>query len=336
MLKSVVTQNVKPVITPNTLQHQLANRSSHQGSGLKKLIPQFGKRRRRTSAMMFGLAVSMGISSFPSKYLDSAAMATESEVDSSQPIEPSGSLTADRSTPATIDRSVKQLHSDFFDISVMRSHQYQQSQILLAQDISPSFHSSPVIDPTSMRNWRSSGEATIPIDVPSPRSQQFKIAPNVQAYFNPDVAGSEGELSQPGHPVPSHRTGETNISFTWPAAGTLTSRFGRRWGRMHQGIDIAGPAGTPIQAAADGTIVRAGWHSGGYGNFIEIKHSDGTITRYGHNSSLLVSVGQVVRQGQQIAAMGSTGRSTGSHLHFEIRPSSGNAINPVALLPSNN
>jgi hypothetical protein len=328
LLKPVVTQNVKSVNTPNALRNPMANQSStvtpSLRSGLEKLIPQFGKRRRRTSAVMFGLAVSMGISNFPSKHLDPVAMANESEIDSTTSVKP----TAD----SPIDRSVEQLRSD---ISVMRSQSNRQSQVPSAQDISTGFHSSPIIDRTRISSWQSSSEAPIPIDVPSPRSNKFKFIPHTQAYFNPNVVGPEGDSAHPGDRLPSDRNGETSIGFSWPAIGTLTSRFGRRWGRMHKGIDIAGPVGTPIQAAADGTVIAAGWQSGGYGNLVEVKHSDGTTTRYGHNSKLSVSVGQVVRQGQQIAEMGSTGHSTGSHLHFEIRPSGGSAVNPIALLPAN-
>ena len=132
--------------------------------------------------------------------------------------------------------------------------------------------------------------------------------------------------------IPLTKLAKPALASAWPATGTLTSRFGRRWGRMHKGIDIAGPVGTPIDAAADGTVIAAGWNAGGYGNLVEIRHSDGTTTRYGHNSRLSVSVGQIVRQGQQVAEMGSTGHSTGSHLHFEIRPSGGDAVNPIAHL----
>jgi murein DD-endopeptidase MepM/ murein hydrolase activator NlpD len=102
---------------------------------------------------------------------------------------------------------------------------------------------------------------------------------------------------------------------------------------MHKGIDIAGPVGTPINSAADGVVVFAGWGEA-YGNLVEVKHNDGTTTRYAHNSRLLVAVGQTVSQGQQVSEMGSTGRSTGSHLHFEIRPSGGDAVNPISHLPS--
>lgn len=120
--------------------------------------------------------------------------------------------------------------------------------------------------------------------------------------------------------------------YIWPAHGTLTSGYGWRWGRMHRGIDIAGPVGTPIVAAAAGVVVRSGWNSGGYGNLVDIRHSDGSMTRYAHNSRLLVRQGEQVGQGQQIAEMGSTGYSTGPHLHFEVHLASGTA-NPMAYLP---
>lgn len=121
--------------------------------------------------------------------------------------------------------------------------------------------------------------------------------------------------------------------YMWPAQGVLTSGYGPRWGRMHRGIDIAAPVGTPIYAAADGTVARAGWNSGGYGNLVDIRHPDGSMTRYAHNSRLLVRAGQQVRQGQHIAAMGSTGYSTGPHLHFEIHLPGNGTVNPVAHLP---
>ncbi|MEE3717538.1 LysM peptidoglycan-binding domain-containing protein [Tumidithrix elongata RA019] len=122
--------------------------------------------------------------------------------------------------------------------------------------------------------------------------------------------------------------------FIWPADGVLTSGFGWRWGRVHQGIDIAAPVGTPVMAAATGVIDYAGWNDGGYGNMIDIRHPDGTITRYGHLSAIYVTEGQSVSQTQVIAAMGSTGFSTGPHLHFEIRPNGGSAVDPMAFLAS--
>jgi murein DD-endopeptidase MepM/ murein hydrolase activator NlpD len=121
--------------------------------------------------------------------------------------------------------------------------------------------------------------------------------------------------------------------YIWPAKGVFTSGYGWRWGRMHRGIDIAGPVGTPILASAEGEVVTAGWNSGGYGNLVKLKHPDGSISLYAHNRRLLVRNGQKVEQGQRIADMGNTGRSTGPHLHFEIHPNGRGAINPIALLP---
>jgi murein DD-endopeptidase MepM/ murein hydrolase activator NlpD len=122
-------------------------------------------------------------------------------------------------------------------------------------------------------------------------------------------------------------------ALIWPAQGTFTSGYGWRWGRMHKGIDIANNVGTPIVAAARGRVSFAGWHEGGYGYFVEITHEDGSRTRYGHNSNLLVREGQQVDQGQVISQMGSTGRSTGPHLHFEVLPPGEGAMNPLQFLP---
>lgn len=120
----------------------------------------------------------------------------------------------------------------------------------------------------------------------------------------------------------------------WPAKGVMTSGFGWRWGRMHKGIDIANDIGTPIFAAADGVVTYAGWNDGGYGYLVEITHANGSQTLYGHNSRIVVQEGQKVTQGQQISEMGSTGFSTGPHLHFEIHPGGQGAVNPLAFLPS--
>ncbi|WP_341526385.1 peptidoglycan DD-metalloendopeptidase family protein [Nostoc sp. UHCC 0302] len=129
-------------------------------------------------------------------------------------------------------------------------------------------------------------------------------------------------------PPPSTST----IAYAWPAEGVLTSGYGKRWGRMHKGIDVANSTGTPVVASANGVIEKAGWNSGGYGNLVDIRHPDGSMTRYGHNSKILVQAGQQVHQGETIALMGSTGRSTGPHTHFEIHPSGKGAVNPIALL----
>jgi murein DD-endopeptidase MepM/ murein hydrolase activator NlpD len=133
----------------------------------------------------------------------------------------------------------------------------------------------------------------------------------------------------PSHPPTIQPTAP---SYIIPAKGILTSGYGWRWGRIHKGIDIAGPTGTPIVASADGWVQFAGWNSGGYGYLVEILHSDGSLTRYAHNSRILVNRGDSVGQGQTIALMGSTGYSTGPHCHFEIHPTGKGAVNPLAYL----
>ena len=116
------------------------------------------------------------------------------------------------------------------------------------------------------------------------------------------------------------------ISLIKPTSGVLTSRFGSRWGSTHTGIDIGAPTGTAIKAAAGGTVIFSGW-KGTLGKIVVISHGNGIQTYYGHCSSLLVSTGDTVSAGQLIAKVGNTGRSTGPHLHFEIRVN-GSAINP--------
>jgi murein DD-endopeptidase MepM/ murein hydrolase activator NlpD len=116
----------------------------------------------------------------------------------------------------------------------------------------------------------------------------------------------------------------------WPVNGQVTSGFGGRWGRLHGGIDIAVPTGTAVHASDTGTVRIAGW-MGGYGNYICIQHTASLSTCYGHNSSLKVSVGQSVSQGQVIAASGNTGNSTGPHVHFEVRIN-GTQVDPMGYL----
>ncbi len=119
--------------------------------------------------------------------------------------------------------------------------------------------------------------------------------------------------------------------MAWPANGSVTSGFGYRWGALHAGIDIANGIGTPIRAAKAGTVILAGWN-GGYGNAIVIDHGGGLSTLYGHMTRLRASEGQRVDQGDLIGDMGSTGNSTGSHLHFETRVGGG-AQDPTRFLP---
>jgi murein DD-endopeptidase MepM/ murein hydrolase activator NlpD len=115
-----------------------------------------------------------------------------------------------------------------------------------------------------------------------------------------------------------------------PSRGTVSSSFGVRWGRMHKGIDIAAPSGSPINAALDGTVIYAGW-SNGYGNLIKIAHDGKIETAYGHCSKIDVKVNDIVKKGDVIGKVGSTGNSTGPHLHFEVKVN-GTVKNPAPYI----
>jgi len=138
--------------------------------------------------------------------------------------------------------------------------------------------------------------------------------------FDPSLVGGSGAA-------------DSRIPSIWPTTGEVSSPYGLRWGGtdFHPGIDIANDMGTPIVATADGVVEYAGWNSGGYGNMVDINHGNGIMTRYGHASQVVVSVGQQVKRGQLIAYMGSTGFSTGPHVHYEVHIN-GNRVNPISYL----
>ncbi len=123
--------------------------------------------------------------------------------------------------------------------------------------------------------------------------------------------------------------GSSSSGFIWPVNGVVTSGFGWRWGRMHEGIDIAASTGTSIRAVAAGTVIFAGY-MGGYGNLVIVDHGNGLSTAYAHQSAIYVGSGSV-SQGTVIGAVGSTGNSTGPHLHFEVRVN-GSAVDPMSYL----
>lgn len=121
--------------------------------------------------------------------------------------------------------------------------------------------------------------------------------------------------------------------YRWPLdAGIVSSEFGARWGKMHKGLDIAADVGEPVYAAAAGEVIYSGDGMRGYGNAIIVRHDDRVTSLYAHNSALKVKVGQKVSQGELIALLGSTGHSTGPHVHFEVRSGDG-PMNPRTLLP---
>ena len=156
---------------------------------------------------------------------------------------------------------------------------------------------------------------TMESDLASLEREQSAIQARLQG---PSSSGAAGPIRQ----------GSGNL--IWPVNGSISSGFGMRWGRLHAGVDIPAPIGTPIRAADSGRVAIAGW-TGGYGNYTCIQHSGSFSTCYGHQSSIGVSVGQSVSQGQVIGAVGSTGHSTGPHLHFETRVN-GTPVDPLGYL----
>src|SRR3954447_2492003 len=123
----------------------------------------------------------------------------------------------------------------------------------------------------------------------------------------------------------------SSSGFIWPVSGPITSPFGMRWGTLHPGLDIGVPSGTPVHAAASGTVIWCGWMSG-YGNLVMIDHHNGLATLYGHNTSVAVGCNQQVSQGQVVSYSGCTGFCTGPHVHFEVRLH-GSAVDPLGYLP---
>jgi murein DD-endopeptidase MepM/ murein hydrolase activator NlpD len=154
-------------------------------------------------------------------------------------------------------------------------------------------------------------------DTKALREQSFALAKRIA-----EIQGVP--YAEPSDITPS------SAGFTWPTSGQITSGLGPRWGRMHQGLDVAAPTGRPITAAKSGKVIVAGW-SGGYGNLVVIDHGGGLSTAYAHQSRIAVKVGDPVTQGGLIGYIGSTGHSTGPHLHFEVRVN-GAARDPLPYL----
>ena len=150
-------------------------------------------------------------------------------------------------------------------------------------------------------------------------AQSASLAAQIRQAQQPSSSGS----TPPVAPIGSGVLG-------WPVSGPVVSGFGMRWGRMHEGIDITCATGTPVRAAGDGTVIWAGWR-GGYGNLVVVDHGGGLSTAYAHNSAFATSVGQSVVRGQVVSYAGSTGNSSGPHVHFEVRVD-GTAVDPLGYL----
>jgi murein DD-endopeptidase MepM/ murein hydrolase activator NlpD len=157
---------------------------------------------------------------------------------------------------------------------------------------------------------------------------------NKAAYVK-EVDGLLAQSAALGATIRAQSSGPTDgtpsaSGLIWPVSGPVTSPFGMRWGRMHEGIDIGAASGTPIHASAGGTVIYAGW-LGGYGNLVVIDHHNTLATAYAHQSAIATALGASVSQGQVIGYVGSTGHSFGPHLHFEVRVN-GAPVDPLAYL----
>jgi murein DD-endopeptidase MepM/ murein hydrolase activator NlpD len=156
---------------------------------------------------------------------------------------------------------------------------------------------------------------------------------DLQAQIQAQIQAAQeaAQEAAPSEPVPAGPTPAPSSSgLIWPVNGPVTSPFGWRWGRMHEGVDIAVPSGTPIQAAASGRVILAA-PTGGYGNYTCVDHGGGLSTCYAHQSSYATSSGATVKQGQVIGYVGCTGSCYGDHLHFEVRVNGG-AVDPMGYL----
>ena len=227
------------------------------------------------------------------------------------------------------------------------TNNYLSSQDSSIQSPTHLLNSSGFVEPkvsaiNSTNNLKTLPSATLWESKPSLSNKKefVSIAPLNTSNYQPAISNNINKTTTAAiirpqlPPLPSSEEYLPTVfnGYSWPANGTLTSGYGWRRGRLHKGIDIAAPIGTPVFAAAPGEVIFSGWNSGGYGNLIKIKHPDSSITLYAHNNKNMVSKGQKIFQGQQIAEMGSTGFSTGPHLHFEIRANGNSAVNPMAFL----
>jgi murein DD-endopeptidase MepM/ murein hydrolase activator NlpD len=165
-----------------------------------------------------------------------------------------------------------------------------------------------------------------PVETPAPAAPEPAPAPPAEPAPRPlPVVVETSAPPQPAAPAVS-------TGFIWPVNGPLNSRFGPRWGSFHSGIDIGAAYGSAVSAAGSGQVVLASYSSYGYGNYVIVRHGDGSETLYAHLSSIHVSRGQYVEQGDIVGAVGCTGWCTGPHLHFEVRIG-GAPVDPLVYLP---
>jgi murein DD-endopeptidase MepM/ murein hydrolase activator NlpD len=173
-------------------------------------------------------------------------------------------------------------------------------------------------------------------DARAEKNRRLASVRESKAEYLHEVEGLQAQSAALGATIRSAQTSApadsspSSSGLIWPVSGPVTSGFGWRWGRMHEGIDIGAASGTPIHAAAGGTVIYSGW-LGGYGNLVVIDHHNSLATAYGHQSSIATGVGASVAQGQVIGYVGCTGHCFGSHLHFEVRVN-GSPVDPLGYL----
>jgi murein DD-endopeptidase MepM/ murein hydrolase activator NlpD len=323
----VIPSNLTSNISSSPLIEQLPS------SGLEPSIPKLPSVLPATTPVTNDLSTENLVSS--AKNQSENQTEAKSFADSSSSKGSSKILVA--TLPKPIDTQVLeqfQLSGKPMELPLVPEAEASISSVEMQQALKSQVKELPTELPTKVAAANIDSLPLLQIDRSNKIVKQNQVSPQLPALsattYLPEMVSPANLLNAPGSNLkPSNIS---SSSFIWPAAGVLSSGFGWRWGRAHQGIDIAGPVGTPIVAAAPGVVEFSGWNSGGYGNLVDIRHEDGTVTRYAHNSALYVRAGQAVNQGQAIAAMGSTGFSTGPHLHFEIRPNGRNAVNPINYL----
>lgn len=213
-----------------------------------------------------------------------------------------------------MEREVKAMRAEAASIKLAAQQRYQ----LTAREVR-----TLGLDPRRIQSETGVGGPYEPVDTASTADPNFKAL--FQSWKKLE------SLEQGTVAIPSAMPIQQAVNFT-SGFGVRSDPFRGR-AAMHPGVDLAGPVGTPIYATADGVVDRAEWNTGGYGNLVEIDHGHGIQTRYGHLTRYIVSNGEHVKRGQLIAYMGSTGRSTGSHLHYEVRLD-GKAVNPIPFMQS--
>jgi murein DD-endopeptidase MepM/ murein hydrolase activator NlpD len=200
----------------------------------------------------------------------------------------------------------------------MRSVQVREQQVALVRD-----------ELLASRHKLSGARAQKLHDLQATRDSEQEFVSEVDA-LSAASAALTAKIQAAQSSSTAYSASPSSSGLVWPVSGPVTSPFGMRWGRMHEGIDIGVPYGTAIHAAAAGRVIYCGWESG-YGNLTVIDHGNGIATAYGHQSSIAVSCGQDVTQGQVIGYVGCTGHCTGPHLHFEVRVN-GAPVDPLGYL----